>query len=144
LNYIPSYYSQLVVYPHLPKKNVDTGNILPNGLEKEGKIMKLTIEVKAKPGKANELYQTLHALLTTMRKHGCQEGTVSQNVEDGEIFSLSGVWDALSLLEAFIQSGSGIALLGAIDLLGKSGRVRLGSDAPWEGVEALKRMRKEA
>jgi len=128
----------------LPRKNVDTGNILPNDLEKEGKIMKLTVEVRAKPGKANELYQTLYALLTTMRKHGCKEGTVSQNAEDGEIFSLSGEWNALSFLEAFIQSGSGIALLGAIDLLGKSGRVQLGSDAPWEGVEALKRMRKKA
>ncbi len=127
-----------------PKKNVDTGNILPNGLEKEGKIMKLMIEVRAKSGKASELYQTLYALLTTMRKQGCQEGTISQTSEDGESFSLSGDWDALSVLEAFIQSGSGIALIGAIDLLGKSGRVRLGSDAPWEGVEALKRMRKEA
>lgn len=135
---------QLVVKPHLPKKNVDTGNILPNGLEKQGKIMKLTIEVRAKPGKANELYQTLYALLTTMRKQGCLECSVSQNVEDGENFSLSGDWDALSFLEAFMQSGSGIALLGAIDLLGKSGRVQLDTDAPWEGVEALKRMRKKA
>jgi len=128
----------------LPRKNVDTGNILPNGLEKEGKIMKLMIEVRAKPGKASELYQTLYALLTTMRKQGCLEGTISQTSEDGETFSLSGDWDAMSILEAFMQSGSGIALLGAIDLLGKSGRVRLGSDAPWEGVEALKRMRKKA
>lgn len=105
--------------------------------------MKLMIEVRAKSGKASELYQTLYALLTTMRKQGCLEGTISQTLEDGESFSLSGDWDALSVLEAFMQSGSGIALIGAIDLLGKSGRVRLGSDAPWEGVEALKRMRKE-
>ena len=106
--------------------------------------MKLMIEVRAKSGKASELYQTLHALLTSMRKQGCLEGTISQTSEDGETFSLSGDWDAMSILEAFMQSGSGIALLGAIDLLGKSGKVRLGSDAPWEGVEVLKRMRKEA
>ena len=35
--------------------------------------MTLTIEVRAQPGKVNELYQTLQALLPTMRKEkGCQ------------------------------------------------------------------------
>jgi quinol monooxygenase YgiN len=106
--------------------------------------MTLTIKVRAKPGKASELYQTLYALLTTMRKQGCLEGNISQTSEDGETFRLSGDWDALSILETFMQSGSGIALLGAIDLLGKSGKVRLGSEAPWEGVEVLRRMRKGA
>jgi quinol monooxygenase YgiN len=103
--------------------------------------MTLTIEVRAKPGKANELYQTLYALLTTMRKQGCLDCSVSQDAKDGETLSLSSDWSALSIFEAYIQSGSGIALLGAIDLLGSSGKVQLGRDTPWEGVEVLKQMR---
>jgi len=105
--------------------------------------MTITIEVRAKPGKASELYQTLQALLPTMRKQGCLECGVSQNTEEGECFILSGDWDSLSSFEAYIQSTSGSALLGAIDLLAKSSRVRVGRDARWEGIETLKRMRKK-
>ena len=105
--------------------------------------MTLTIEVRAKPGKASELYQTLQALLPTMRREGCLNCLVIQNAEEGEAFILSGDWEVLGDLETYIQSTSGSALLGAIDLLGKSTRVRIGSETGWEGIELLKRMRKE-
>ena len=50
--------------------------------------MTLTIEVRSKPGKINELYQTLQALLPTMRKgKGCQFCRVSRDVEDGGLSS---------------------------------------------------------
>ena len=49
--------------------------------------MTLTIEVRSRPGKVNELYQTLQALLPTMRKEmGCQACRVTRDVEDGELF----------------------------------------------------------
>jgi len=51
--------------------------------------MELTIEIKTKPGKFQELYQTLLGLLPTIRKgKGCKECRVYRDVEDGEVFFL--------------------------------------------------------
>jgi quinol monooxygenase YgiN len=106
--------------------------------------MILTIEVRAKSGKANELYQTLQALLPTMRRaKGCVDCRVSPDMRDGELHALSCDWESRAGFEEYIRSGSGSALIGALDLLGESARVRLGDDAKWEGTEALKRIRKE-
>ncbi len=56
--------------------------------------MTITIEVRAQPGKINELYQTLQALIPTMRKEiGLPASRVSRDVEDGELFFLSSEWD---------------------------------------------------
>ena len=105
--------------------------------------MTLTIEVRSKPGKVNELYQTLQALLPTMRKEmGCQACRVTRDSEDGELFFLSGEWDAPGSFDGYLRSGSGSALLGALDLLGESARVRTGADERWEGIETLRRIRK--
>ncbi len=107
--------------------------------------MTLTIEVRAHPGKVNELYQTLQALLSTMRKEmGCQSCRVSRGMEDGDVYVLYSEWDAQANLEGYMRSGSGSALLGAIDLLGESTRIQVGRDAKWKGIETLKRMRKQA
>jgi quinol monooxygenase YgiN len=105
--------------------------------------MTITIEVRAQPGKVKELYQTLQALLPTMRKEmGCQTCRVSRDVEDGELFFLSSEWDAPGSLDDYMRSGSGSALLGAIDLLGESARFRTGGDEQWKEIEALRRARK--
>ncbi len=104
--------------------------------------MTLTIEVRAKTGKANELYQTLQALLPTMRRaKGCVTCRVSPDAGDEELHTLSCDWDSRSGFEEYIRTGSGSALIGALDLLGESVRVRLGGDAQWEGTDALKRIR---
>ena len=59
--------------------------------------MTITIEVRAQPGKVQELYQTLQALIPTMRKEvGCQACRVSRDVEDGDLFFLSCEWDAVA------------------------------------------------
>jgi quinol monooxygenase YgiN len=106
--------------------------------------MELTIEIRAKPGKFQELYQTLQALLPTIRKEkGCGDCRIYRDVEDGEIFSLSVHWEAQASLENYMRSSSGIALLGAIDLLSEKAGVKIGHDAPWEGIDTLKRMRKK-
>lgn len=105
--------------------------------------MELTIELKAQSGKFQELYQTLHALLPTLRKEkGCRECRIYRDVEDGEVFFLVIEWQARVHLDEYVRSVSGGALLGAIDLLSESARVRCGSDAPWVGIDALKRVRK--
>jgi quinol monooxygenase YgiN len=105
--------------------------------------MTITIEVRAQPGKVKELYQTLQALIPTMRKEiGCRVCRVARDVEDGELFLLSCEWDAPGSLDDYMRSGSGSALLGAIDLLGESARFRTGSDENWREIEALKRVRK--
>lgn len=105
--------------------------------------MKLTVEVRAHPGKNNELYQTLRALLSTMRKEkGCLHCSVAPEKEDGDVYVLSCDWDGQASLESYMKSGSGSALLGAIDLLGESTRIRVGRDEKWKGIDALRRIRK--
>ena len=104
--------------------------------------MEVTIEFKAKPGKFQELYQTLQALLPTIRKEkGCRECRIYRDVEDGEVFFLSGHWEAQGNLKHYLESMNGLALLGAIDLLSERAAVKTGRDALWQGVHALKRIR---
>jgi len=104
--------------------------------------MEVTIEFEARPGKFQELYQTLQALLPTIRKEkGCRECRIYRDVEDGEVFFLSGHWEAQTNLENYLRSTNGLALLGAIDLLSARVAVKTGRDTPWEGIDTLKRMR---
>ena len=64
---------------------------IPKINRKGGQIILLTIELRSKPEKVNELYQTLQALLTTMRREkGCLNCRVSQAMEDCEVCVLSG------------------------------------------------------
>lgn len=105
--------------------------------------MELTIEIRAKPGKCQELCQTLQALLPTIRKaKGCRDCQVYRDVEDGDVFSLSVQWEARASLQHFVRSGSGSTLFGAVDLLSETARVRTGHESPWGGIETLKRLRK--
>lgn len=105
--------------------------------------MTLTIEIRSKPGNVNELYQTLQALLPTMRtEKGCRDCRVASGPANGDIYVLSCDWDDRSSFESYMRSGSGSALLGALELLGESTRIQVGSDAKWEGIELLKRMRR--
>ena len=65
--------------------------------------MELTIEIKPGPGRAQELDQALQALLPTIRKEkGCLDCRISRDVEDGEVFLLSGHWEAQGNLEQYI------------------------------------------
>jgi quinol monooxygenase YgiN len=105
--------------------------------------MNLTIEVKVRSEKFHELYQTLQALLPTMRtEDGCRESHIYRDVEDGEVFFFLTSWDDVANIVNYMRSTSGSALLGAVDLLSKTVRVRMGGDSPWDGIDVLKRMRK--
>jgi quinol monooxygenase YgiN len=105
--------------------------------------MEFMIEMKAVPGKFQELYQTLQALLPMFRKEeGCRDCKVFRDIEDGEVFFLSVDWDTKESLETYARSASCSALLGAVDLLSSEARVRFGQDSAWEGIDSLKRIRK--
>jgi len=102
--------------------------------------MELTIEIRPRPGKLQELHQTLQAILPTIRRgRGCRECRICL---EEEVFSLSSDWEARAGLERYIRSASGGALLGAIDVLSEEAAVRADRDAPWEGIDVLKQMRK--
>ena len=103
--------------------------------------MELTIEIRPGPGKFQELYQTLQALLPTMRnERQCRDCRVSL---DGEVFILSSEWGTQAGAGSYMRSTGGIALLGAIDVLSERAAVKTGHDASWEGIDVLKRMRRK-
>lgn len=107
-------------------------------------FVKLTIEMKANPGKFQELHQTLEALLPMIRgQKGCRDCRISRDIEDEEVLTLAVDWDAREDLEQYVGSEDGSALLGAVELLSETSRVALGRDLSWEGIEALKKMRKK-
>lgn len=107
--------------------------------------MILTIQMNARPEKKQELDQTLHALLPAIRgEKGGPACRVCRDLEDSGIFFLEVDWNARASLEQFLNSLTGGALLGAIDLLSESARVRVGNNEPWQGIESLKRMRKKS
>ncbi len=113
----------------------------PSG--RTGRIMKLTIEMKAGPEKARELEQTLHALLPAVRRaKGCRGCRVCRDVEDADLFFFEVSWDARASLEQFVNSHDGGALLGAVDLLSESAKAKVGNDV-WDGMKALKKIRSE-
>ncbi len=86
----------------------------------------------------------MQALLPTIRKEkGCRDCRIYRDVEDGEVFFLSGHWEAQANLEHYLRSTNGLALLGAIDLLSERTAVKTGQDAPWEGIDVLKRIIKK-
>ena len=106
--------------------------------------MKLTIEIKAKDGKFQELYQTLYALLPSVRKQkGCLDCRIYKDSEDDNIFFLSFDWEDQSVLDYFLRSNSGSAFLGAVEVLGETSRVKIGNAESSHGIDVLKRMRKE-
>ena len=100
--------------------------------------MTVTIEVKAREGKLQELDQALQALLPTMRdEKGCRGCRVSRDVEDGEVFMFSSDWESKGSFEGYIHSDNGRVLLGAVKLLGESARFRMNSDARWKEFGAV-------
>mgnify|MGYP000112357983 CR=1 FL=1 len=106
--------------------------------------MKLTMEIKAKESKFQELYQTLYALLPIIRKYqGCLDCRIYMDTENDDVFFLSFSWDNQSSLEDYLRSNSGSALMGAIEVLSEISRVKIGCQEPWQGIEILHKMRKE-
>lgn len=105
--------------------------------------MNLAIEMRARPEKTQELYQTLQALLPAIRRaKGCQDCRVCRDVEDGNMFFLNIEWEGRASLEHYVCSGNGSALLGAVDLLSETARVRFCRVSSWEGIDGLSKMRK--
>lgn len=104
--------------------------------------MKITIETTARPEKSQELYQVLQGLVPMIRKQkGCQSCRIHRDTENREIFFLTIEWDEQASLERYMATVGGAALLGAIDLLSETGRIRIGDDEAWGEIDRLKKMR---
>lgn len=86
----------------------------------------------------------MQALLPTIRNgKGCLDCHIYRDVEEEEVLFLSVRWGSSASLEHYMQSESGSALLGAIDLLSKTARVGFDRESPWETIDILKKMRKK-
>lgn len=107
--------------------------------------MELIVELKAKSDKSRELHQALQVLPSSFREEkGCLDCQVYRDVEDEDVFRLNLRWDGLSNFERATHSGSVGILLGIVNLLTETARIRFGQDGSWEGVDTLRRMRKKA
>jgi quinol monooxygenase YgiN len=105
-------------------------------------FMGLTIELRARSEKFQELRQVVLALLPPIRKEDdCIESRIFNDMENDEIFLLWIQWRDAAALKRYLRSGSGSAILGAIDLLGEKVRVKIGAENCWEGIETLKKIR---
>ena len=110
----------------------------------KGSHLKLTIEMRVNPDKFQELYQTLEAFLPVIRgQSGCRDCRIARDIEDGEVLVLVIHWETREDLEKYIRSEAASALLGAIELLSETSGVAMGRDVSWEGIEALKKIRKK-
>jgi quinol monooxygenase YgiN len=111
--------------------------------KEDDNFMNLTVEIRARSGQFLELYQTLQGLVPMIRKErGCRNCRIYRDLECEDVFSLSAHWEVRASLEKYMQSSSGCALLGAIELLSETARVRI-DDAPWQGIETLRRMKRK-
>jgi len=107
-------------------------------------ILKLTIEVRARNGKYQELFQTLEALIPMIwEEKNCLDCHIYRDMEDEDVLSLSFHWKSLPDLERYMQSHSAGALLGAIDMLAETSKVCFEPNSPMEGLDSIKRMRKK-
>lgn len=108
------------------------------------KSLKLTIEIRVNSDKFQELHQTLEAFLPMIRgQKGCRDCRIALDIEDSDVLVLVIHWETREHLEQYIRSESGSALLGAIELLGETSKVGIGRDLSWEGIDALKKIRKK-
>lgn len=104
--------------------------------------MNLTIELRARIEKSQELLQVLLALVPAIRREDdCNNSRIFRDMEDDEIIFLWIEWKDTAALEQYMRSGGGSTILGAIDLLGEKVRVRIGAENCWEGIEILKKIR---
>ncbi|MBN1548396.1 MAG: antibiotic biosynthesis monooxygenase [Syntrophaceae bacterium] len=106
--------------------------------------MEIIIEFKAKRSGFQELYQTLQALIPTIRKKkGLQKVNFSRDSKDDENFILSFEWEDQKNLQHYLRSNDGQALLGAIEVLSEQIKVKLGNHELIDGIESLKKLRDE-
>lgn len=104
--------------------------------------MKITIEMRARQDKFQELYQTLQALLPIIRdEKGCLDCRIYRDVEEEEVLFLSVHWESRAGLAHYMRSENGRVLLGAIDLLSEAAEVGFDRDSPLKGINILKRIR---
>jgi quinol monooxygenase YgiN len=104
--------------------------------------MILTIEIRAREEKFQEIYQMLSALVPAIRKEkGCIECRIYRDVEDGNVFFISIRWRQRADLANYMGTNSGSALIGAIELLSEAARVMFDENSPWESIDTLKRLR---
>jgi len=105
--------------------------------------MDLCIEMKAKPGKFQELVHALKTLMPALQAtKGCDaKSCLYQDVQERDQLLLSVQFQDTDELRRCLSSDHGGAIMGAISLLGEKIRVRIDTDNRWQGFETLKQLR---
>jgi quinol monooxygenase YgiN len=89
-------------------------------------MIELRVTMRARPGKKQEILQTLEALAPAVRTHwGCLD-VAFQNEDGGADLMLWGTWSDRAALAAYLVSREHRALLGAIRVLCESHSTHIG------------------
>jgi len=107
-------------------------------------MIKLTIDVKARPHKLKEVLQTLDSLMAELRK---EKGNLSyqyqQDNYDNNIIHIQAEWQSWEKLENHLRGNFFVVLLGAIRVLCEEPEVRIDDGSKMMGMEAIDKVRKK-
>ena len=101
-----------------------------------------TIRIKVRPEKRRELKQTLRGFpAPTGNGKGCLGHHFYEDLEDKDSFILVEEWESRAKLNDFLRSDRFGVLLGAMDLLGESPRIRFTEITDQGGMEVIEAAR---
>lgn len=107
-------------------------------------MIKMTIDVKARPHKHKEFLQTLDSLMAELRK---EKGNLSyqyrQDDHDNNTIHIQAEWMSWEKLEHHFQGNFFAVLLGAIRVLCEEPEVKIDNGSMMVGMEAIEKVRKK-
>ena len=107
-------------------------------------MIKMSINVKARPHKLKEVLQTLDSLMAELRQ---EKGNLSyqyqQDDYDNNIIQIQAEWQSWEKLESHFQSNFFAVLLGAIRVLCEVPEVKIDDGSKMMGMEVIEKVRKK-
>jgi len=102
----------------------------------------LKISIHSRENKRKELLSTCRAITDqTRQKTGCKSSQFSQDNDNENIITLEQQWEQRPPLDNYFRSDYFSALMGAMELLGRTYEIRINRGTQEEGRDAVKRAR---
>jgi quinol monooxygenase YgiN len=100
------------------------------------------IEMNVLPAKRQELLQTVHALVQSIRKEkGCIKCAACQDIEDENTFCMIEGWETQKELDRYLRSDLFEVLLGTKNFLSEPWEINAYAVTSTTGIDAVKKAR---